>query len=55
MDVRELIVDLMVVQYIMMPHLDSSGLKIKFLLVPVRPLWVKNDLSSGFMTLLVSK
>ena len=49
---KGLIADFMVVRYITMQHLDLSGLKIKYLLVPVRPLWARNVLSSGFMTLL---
>jgi hypothetical protein len=44
---------LMVGQSTMMPLLGSSGLKIKYLLAPVRLLWARNNLNSGCMTLLV--
>ena len=37
MVLRELIVNLMAGLSIMMPHLGSFGLRIKYLLVPVRP------------------
>ncbi len=36
----------------MMPHLGLSGLRIRYLLGPVRPSWVRNFLSSGYKTLL---
>ena len=49
----EVVVDLMVGLSTMMPHLGLSGLRIKYLLAPVRPLWAKRGLSSGYTTLLV--
>ncbi len=52
MVVRVAMVDFTVGQYTMMPHLGLSGLKIRYLLGPVKPSWVRNVLSSGYMTLL---
>ena len=48
----EVVIDLMVGLSTMMPHLGSSGLRIKYLLAPVRPLWAKRGLSSSYTTLL---
>ena len=55
MVVRELIADLMAGLLIMNPHLDLSGLRIKYLLAPVRPSWARNVFSSGCTTLLALK
>jgi hypothetical protein len=52
--VRERIVDSMAGLFIMMPHLGSFGLRIKYLLTPVRLSWARNNSSSGYTTLLVS-
>ena len=52
MVVRDGMVDFTVERYTMMPHLGSSGLRIRYLSGQVRPSWVKNVLSSGYMALL---
>jgi hypothetical protein len=52
MVVRVTMVDFTVGQFTMMLHLGSSGLRIRYLLGPVRPSWVRNILSSGYTTLL---
>jgi hypothetical protein len=43
-------VDFTVGQYTTMLHLGLSGLRIRYLLGPVRPSLVKNVLSSGYTT-----
>ncbi len=50
MVVRDAMVDFTVGQFTTMPHLGLSGLRIRYLLGPVRPSWVKNVLSSGYTT-----
>ena len=50
MVVRDTMADFTVGQYITMPHLGLSGLRIRYLLGPVRPSWVNNVLSSGYTT-----
>ncbi len=52
MVVRVEMVDFMMGQYTTMPHLGLSGLRIRYLLGPVRPSWERNILSSGYTTLL---
>ena len=49
----KVILDLMVGLSTMMPYMGSSGLRIKYLLAPVRPLWAKKGLSIVYTTLLV--
>ena len=51
MVMRIQIVGFMVGQSTMMPHLGLSGLRIRYLLAPSRPLWSRNGSSSSYMTL----